>query len=131
LYKTFEKSVIPNGVLREFSRKFSELPDFIEVIELDNDQKERAETLGLGLGENEGIILAKDFGVPFVTDDGAVRNLCEKTNVEYFGTFELVRKAYINCVISRERLENIVEKLQNNLYCKQWLIDYVLSAEKQ
>ena len=131
LRRLFSQNInIPTGVREEFSARFRDLPDFINIIELDNNQKSRADSLNLGLGEREAIVLAEDLNAVLVMEDKKPRAVAKERGVETIGTLGIIRRAFIECLVSRDELEEMVEKLKRDLYFRQWLIDWVLEARK-
>lgn len=121
----------PRGVEEEFSVRFRDFPSFINIIDLDESQMERANALNLGRGERQAIILAEDLGAVLVMDDRKPRKAAKERGVETVGTFGIIREAYVECILSREELEEMVERLKQDLYYEEWLIRYVLDARKR
>lgn len=122
--------VIPRGVLEEYSQSFATTPPFITVRDLTPDQMNRARDLDLGQGEKEAIILAYDLGALLLMEDKKGRIFCQEMNVEIAGTYAIVRTAFEECLITREQMVEMVEKLKKDLYYRKWLIDWILEAQK-
>jgi len=51
-------------------------------------------------------------------------------SVEKIGTFGIIRVAFEECILTRQQMVEMIEKLKNDLYYKKWLIDWVLEAQK-
>lgn len=123
--------IVPRGVLGEYDRKFVTLPSFITVRDLTPNQMNRANNLDLGQGEKEAIILAHDLGALLVIEDKKGKKVCQDMNVEKTGTYGIIRVAFEECIITRQQMVQMVERLKNDLYYEQWLIEWVLKARKR
>lgn len=122
--------IVPRGVLVEYSQRFVTTPPFITVRDLTPRQVNRARNLDLGQGEKEAIILAHDLGALLVMEDEKGRKICQEMNVEIAGTYGIIRAAFEECIITRQQMIEMVEKLKNDLYYRKWLIEWVLEARK-
>jgi len=123
--------IVPRGVLEEYDRKFVTLPSFIKVRDLTPNQMSRANNLDLGQGEKEAIILAHDLGALLLIEDKKGRKICQDMNVEKTGTYGIIRVAFEECIITRKQMVEMIEKLKNDLYYGQQLIEWVLKARKR
>jgi predicted nucleic acid-binding protein len=131
LSKMFRTVYIPKAVEEEFKKMNKSTPSFVEVRELNDEQKERASKMRKRLhgGEREAIILAADLGDLLIIDDRPARKECKK-NLNITGSFGVIREAYSDCLLTRTELESAVELLKRDLYYEDWLCDYVLAARK-
>jgi len=131
LKELFDQQIaIPRGVLEEYSRRFVAKPSFITVKDLTQKQMERARNLDLGQGEKEAIILAQDLEALLIIEDRKARKICEEMGIEKTGTYGIIRVAFEECIITRQQMIEMVEKLKKHLYYRKSLIDWVLAAQK-
>jgi len=132
LSKMFRNVYIPKAVEEEFKKMNKPIPSFIEVRELNEEQKERESKMRTRLhrGEREAIILAEDLDDLLIIDDRAARIECKRRDLDITGSFGVIREAYSDCLLTRAELERAVKLLKRNLYYKEWLCDYVLAAKK-
>ncbi|KXA89245.1 hypothetical protein AKJ37_01945 [candidate division MSBL1 archaeon SCGC-AAA259I09] len=134
LENMFPKSdiIIPTGVLKEFNKKFKHKPNFIEERELNEIQRRRANSMDLGRGEREVIVLAEDSNGVVIMDEGKGRKECEKRGIEYIGVLGIIREGYIDCLLSEKERNVLIERIENsNFYYKEHLIEWVLDAKKR
>jgi len=122
--------IVPQGVLEEYSQTFPTVPSFIVVKDLTQEQKDRARNLDLGQGEKEAIILAHDLRALLIVEDKKPRKICEEMGVEKTGTYGIIRAAFEECILTRQQMVEILERLKKDLYYENWLIDWVLKARK-
>ena len=132
LSKMFREVYIPKAVEEEFKKAYKSIPSFIEVQELNDEQKEEALKMRerLHAGEREAIILAEELGDLLIIDDKTARKECKKRNLAITGSFGVIREAYILCLLTRSELESTIELLKRDLFYEEWLCNYVLAAKK-
>lgn len=123
--------VVPTGVIQEFSQKYRKIPPFVTKQNLDGEQRKRADTLNLGIGEREAIVLAEDLNAVLVIEDRKARDVCRERKIEFIGTYGVIRQAYIDCIISRKEMTRMMERLKRSLYYSDQLIEWVLKARKR
>jgi len=122
--------LVPKGVIEEYSQRFAARPSFIKVRELTQEQQTRARNLDLGKGEREAIILAKDLGALLIIEDEKARKISQEMGIEKTGTFGIIRAAFEECILTRQQMVDMVEKLKKDLFYKMWLIRWILDARK-
>jgi len=130
LEQLFNEILVPHAVLKEFQTNNRELPSSFRIIQLDSSQIAQANRISLHDGENEAIYLANELKIPVLTDDKKARAFCEKLEIKKIGCFGILRVGYERCLIERQDLEELLEKIKNFLFYEDWLIEYVLTAVK-
>jgi len=133
LRQLFDDVMITPGVLDEFSRKWGReaLPRWMRIGGLDELMLREAETLRLGRGEAESIVLAQRLGCLLAVDDEKARSVAKGKGIPVIGSVGILRLAYEHCPIeTRHELEELLTRLSEDLYLEDWLIKWALSAEK-
>lgn len=125
----FDEIIVPEGVLEELSEKYRP-PSWFTVYTLNNRQKKRASYLGLGKGEFQAIILAKDFKTYLIIDERRARNVAKKLSIKVIGTAGILKKLYEECLIDYNRWRQILDIIIKDQYWSPKIREYVLSAKK-
>ena len=94
----FDRVYIPQAVRGEFSSNFR-FPTGLSVATLTPQQTMEAESLELGAGESQAIILARDKQSPLIIDERTARTVAKSQGVTVIGSVGLVRRAFIDCMI--------------------------------
>lgn len=125
----FDEIIVPEGVLEELSEKYRP-PSWFTVYTLNNRQKKRASYLGLGKGESQAIILAKDLKTYLIIDERRARNVAKKLSIKVIGTAGILKKLYEECLIDYNRWRQILDIIIKDQYWSPKIREYVLSAKK-
>jgi predicted nucleic acid-binding protein len=129
----FKDVAIPTGVYEEFVRGWSpeDFPKWIAVETLSDRSVKEAEKMNLGMGEAQAIVLAKHRGCLLALDDEKAREEAEKNSIDLIGSVSILRIAYESCLIqTKERLKELLDKLAEDAYLENWLLEWVLEAKK-
>jgi predicted nucleic acid-binding protein len=130
LAKFFNPIIIPSSVASEISVEFT-LPNEVTVQKLNAGQIVSAETIGLGAGENEAMILARDMRLPLIIDDGDAQRFAEQQlGLEVYGSLEFVRGAFLSCAIEREQFLAYIMSFLSNERANLGQISWASRAEK-
>ena len=108
----------------EIKKEFS-LPPNVTVWTLTTNQENYAKSIGLGVGENQAMVLAMDMKLSLIIDDGDAQRFAEEQfGIDVFGSLEFLRAAFISCAIERTEYDmNVTEFAENdraNLSQIQW-----------
>jgi len=129
----FKDIAIPTGVYKEFVRGWrpEDFPKWITVETMSDRSVEEAEKMDLGMGESQAIVLAKHRGCLLALDDEKAREEAVKSRISLIGSVGILRIAYESCPIeTKERLKELLDKLAEDLYLKNWILEWVLEAKK-
>lgn len=77
-------------------------------------------------GEAESIALAQARKVVLIVDDKEARALAEAMHLDYIGTAGVVLKAFLSGEITREQLEETVERLSKTLWLSPAVVAEIL-----
>jgi predicted nucleic acid-binding protein len=109
----FKRIIVPPSVASEIRVEFN-LPSGITIQPLKPEQITAAQSIGLGRGENEAMILARDLGLPLIMDDGDAQMFAEEqVGLEVYGSLEFVRGAFQSCLIQRDEFLGYVMSFLN------------------
>jgi predicted nucleic acid-binding protein len=120
---------IPQGVADEFSQAFN-LPKGLDVRTLRDTQKAEARAIGLGPGENEALILARDMMLPLIMDDDPAHKVAKRLGIEVYGSLGFVRAAFRSCLIERGEYDVRLEAFDRNGRAYQNLLEWARVATK-
>jgi hypothetical protein len=126
--------VIPTAVYREFVQGWGtgSLPVWVSVKTLGEGDMEEFGDFSIGEGESQAIVLAKGYGWLLGIDDERARNVAKKNGVKVVGSLGILKIAYEKCFLeSKRELQIILEDLSKDVYLEDWLIAWVLEAEKE
>jgi len=129
----FKDVATPTGVYEEFVRGWSpeDFPKWITVETLSDRAVEEAEKIDLGRGEAQAIVYAKHRGCLIALDDEKAREEADKSRISLIGSVGILRIAYESCPIeTKERLKELLDKLAEDLYLKNWILEWALEAQK-
>ena len=128
----FDEIIIPEGVLEELSKRYKP-PSYpwITIYSLNHRQIRRALALGLGKGESQAIIVAKDLKTYLIIDEKSARKVAKKYSIKVIGTAGILKKIYEECLIDQERWRQIVSTIIEDQYWSPEIRRYVLSARKK
>jgi len=129
----FKDVAVPAGVYEEFVRGWSsaDFPKWIIVETMSDELIEEAEKMNLGMGEAQAIVLAERRDCLLALDDEKAREEAEKGGIDLIGSVGILRMAYESCLIqTKERLKELLDKLAEDIYLENWLLEWVLKAKK-
>ena len=128
----FDKVIIPEGVLEELSERYRP-PSYpwITIYRLNRRQMKRAIAIGLGKGESQAIIVAKDLGTYLIIDEKRARKVAKKYSIEVIGTAGILKKIYEECLINQDRWNKILSVIMKDQYWGPEIRRYILSARKK
>lgn len=137
LKRCYRQVYVPRAVRDEFSSEFTmpngvklAMPDALIVRTLTGSQKAAAETIGLGEGENEAMVLARDLGLPLVMDDTDAEKVAAKYDILVYHSLEFVRAAYRACFLERDEYDSRVSSFQASGRVYPEYIDWARQATK-
>jgi predicted nucleic acid-binding protein len=113
LKRYYNLIMIPRAVRDEFSSEFV-LPQGIRVWTLNTGQDLAAKAIGLGKGENEAMILARDFLFPLIIDDTQAYHVAKRIGLEVYSSLGFLRGAYRLCGIDRVEYDPLIDNYQSS-----------------
>jgi len=129
LKRCYRQVYVPKAVCDEFSSEFT-MPNGVIVRTLSGPQKAAAEIIGLGEGENEAMVLARDLGLPLVMDDTDAEKVAAKYDIHVYHSLEFVRAAYRACFLERDEYDSRVSSFQASGRVYPEYIDWARHATK-
>ncbi len=130
LENIFEKVIIPKSVYAEISvKKPIDLPEFIDVINVNKSDILHTLKLLLDQGESEAIALAKELNMPIIIDEKKGRKIAKNLNIKIIGLLGII---YLNVkkeFITKEDAGFFLKSAINHGYrIKAELVDEVLKS---
>lgn len=129
LRRCYSRVYVPRAVTDEFSTDF-DTPTGLTTWTLRNTQQVEAQSIGLGAGENQAMILARDMQLPLIMDDGEAQKVAERLGVEVYGSLEFVRAAFCSCFLEREEYERRLDSFQESRRAYPEYIAWARNATK-
>jgi len=129
LRRCYPRVYVPKAVSDEFSVAF-QMPRGLITRTLRNTQQAEAESIGLGAGENEAMVLARDMQLPLIMDDGDAQKVAERLGVEVYGSLEFVRAAFCSCFIEREEYDERIDSFQESGRAHPEYVSWARNASK-
>jgi predicted nucleic acid-binding protein len=129
LRKFYSPIIVPLSVAVEIKKEFS-IPKGIEVRTLNGAQQTYADSMGLGPGENEAMVLAIDMQISLIMDDGPAQEVAQQYGIDVFGSLEFVKAAFESCAIEREEYDRSVDAFQEEKRAHLGLISWARKATK-
>lgn len=130
----FNEAIIPEGVHEEYAKGWGRkaLPNWVSVEKLGEGEIIDAESLSLGVGESQAIILALRQGCPLGLDDENARGTAKNKGATIIGSIGILRLAYELCPIeTKDQLKALLEKLTEDLYIENWLLRWAMESHKK
>jgi predicted nucleic acid-binding protein len=113
----------------EFTAKFS-LPTGLIVRTLNSIQQADAKAIGIGPGENEAIVLARDMLLPLIMDDTSPQRVAMKLDLDVRSSLEFVRAVYISCFINRDEYEERLTAYDQSGRVSKSYVQWAMNATK-
>lgn len=129
LKRCYRQVYIPRAVCDEFSLEFT-MPSGVIVHTLSAAQETAAETIGLGRGENEAMVLARDLGLPLIMDDTDAEKVAAKYEIPVYHSLEFVRAAYRACFLERVEYDLRVDSFEASGRVYPEYVDWARHATK-
>lgn len=129
LDSAFRRRLVPEEVSKEIKRRY-QLPAVIEVRTLKEEQKGRALSLGLHLGESEAIVLAKDLDAPLIMDDSPAQRVAERIGVPVIGSVTLVKVAFEKCFLTNSDYQDRITAFERSHRANLGIIAWARHAVK-
>ena len=117
LSNIFEKVYIPKKVFEEVSyRSNIRLPEFIEIIEAEQNELLTNLKKILDEGESEAIALAVQKKLPLIIDEKKGRKVAKNLDIEIIGLLGVLYLNYKKNYLSKKEIEEFLDKAVSNGY---------------
>jgi len=117
LSNIFEKVYIPKKVFEEVSFKNNfELPEFIEIIEVKQNELLKNLKIILDEGESEAITLAVQKNLPLIIDEKKGRKIAKNLNLEIIGLLGILYINYKKEYLSKKEIKIFLDEAVSNGY---------------
>ena len=117
LSNIFEKVYIPKKVFEEVSFKNNfELPEFIEIIEVKQNELLKNLKIILDEGESEAITLAVQKNLPLIIDEKKGRKIAKNLNIEIIGLLGILYINYKKEYLSKKEIKIFLDEAISNGY---------------
>lgn len=117
LSNIFEKVYIPKKVFEEVSyRSNIRLPEFIEIIEAEQNELLTNLKKILDEGESEAIALAVQKKLPLIIDEKKGRKVAKNLDIEIIGLLGVLYLNYKKNYLSKKEIEEFLDKAILNGY---------------
>lgn len=110
----YKPVIIPLSVATEIKREGFRLPTGVEVRRLNGTQQGYANSIGLGAGENEAMVLAQEMNLSLIIDDGPAGETAERYGIDVFCSLEFFKNNYEGCGIEKEDYDEIVDAFEEH-----------------
>ena len=129
LSNIFSKVYVPQSVFEEVTFKnHSALPEFIEVIEVEQEELLNDLLLLLDRGESEAIILAKQKNLPLIIDEKKGRKIAPNLKINIIGMLGIIYLNIKRNYIQRNEAEEFLQiAIDHGYRISQKLINEMLS----
>lgn len=120
------------NITSEIAVEFGEiLPDWIQIIDITNKDKQRILELQIDKGEASAIALAMEFeNSLLIIDDMKARKIASQLNLNYTGTLGVIIKAKLNGKI--KSIKPIIDKIKkSNFRISEDLFEFALQEAKE
>ena len=97
---------------------------------LNSIQQADAKAFGVGHGESEAIILARDMMLPLIMDDTPPQRLAMKLNLDVYSSLEFVKGVYVSCFIDREEYEERLAAYDQSGRVGKSYVEWAMKATK-
>ncbi len=130
LENIFEKVIIPKSVYAEISvKKPIDLPEFIDVINVNKSDILHTLKLLLDQGESEAIALAKALNMPIIIDEKKGRKIAKNLNIKIIGLLGIIYLNVKKGFLTKKDAEFFFKSAINHGYrIKAELVDEVLKS---
>ena len=129
LVSTFRRRLVPEEVSKEIKRRH-QLPTGVEAWTLNAEQKDRARSFGLHLGESQAIVLARDLDAPLIMDDSPAQKVAEKLEVAVIGSVAFVKVAFEKCLLTSSDYQNRITAFERTHRVNIGIISWARHASK-
>jgi len=115
VYEELEKA---NELGYDFPKKIFKATETISLkdVELKAYKEKMSEERNLDKGELQGIVIAKNRDMKFLTNDNVARKEAKNNNIKTYNLAEVIRAAYLDGELNKEDVERLIKDLKQKDY---------------